>query len=145
MESDGSQEIKERTTGVEPRQGPGRFQWSAGGWFGGLFGGSSWMLLCPVLLASRAPNVALIWAGCGLTTIAVGVRLWSQRARLLPYPAIMGMFLAQWIASCVAVVSLVVLAPRSANPFEANTLLMFGCLLVFPLLMIQFTVMERSA
>ena len=130
---------------IEALKGPGRFQWSASSWFGALFGGSSWMLLCPALMISRAPIVALIWTLCGLTAVSVGLWLWTQRARISPYPALMGMLLAQCMAACVAVISLVVLAPRSGKPFEAHTLTMFVCLLTFPALMIQFTVMERRA
>ncbi len=33
--------------------GRGRFQWNAGGWFGGALGGSAWMFLAAVMLTAN--------------------------------------------------------------------------------------------
>jgi predicted membrane channel-forming protein YqfA (hemolysin III family) len=57
----------------------------------------------------------------------------------------MAMLLVHWIAACAAILGLLVLAPRSAQPFEANPWIALAGFLIFPQLMIQFTLMERSA
>ncbi len=128
-----------------PRIGPGFLQWSGGGWFGSLIGGSAWLFLGSILLASTSHTLAWTWVTCGVVMVTVGVWLWNRRDRLLPYPAFMTLLLAQCICSCIAILGLVVLAPRSEQPFEANTWGALGALFVFPVLMIQLTYLERSA
>lgn len=126
-------------------RGPGVLQWSSGGWYGSLIGGSAWMMLGSFLMASKSRSLAWTWATCGLISISVGVWLWSQRSRLRPYPAIMGLMLTLWLTSTVAIVSAVVLGPRATPPFEAPTGLSLFSLLIFPGLMLQFTLMERGS
>lgn len=129
----------------EPLIGPGRFQWSAGAWFGSLFGGTAWLFLGAATLAPRAQNLAMTWAACGLASIAIGLWLWSLRERLLPYPAHMRLLLTLWIGAAVAIVSMVRSTPSAMESLQMNRGLALGCLSVFPIVLIQFAILERTA
>lgn len=70
--------------------GPGRFQWEIGGWFGGVVGGSAWLVPVAVILAFNGQaTLALLPAGSCLLMLAVGTVLWQRRDRVRPFPALL--------------------------------------------------------
>ena len=71
--------------------GPRRFQWQIGGWFGGLLGGSAWLIPTSAILAFNGqPTIALVPFGCCLLMNFVGCVLWYRRDRVLPFSALIG-------------------------------------------------------
>ena len=140
-----NQSVEANNAPGKARLGPGTLQWSADVWFGALIGGSAWLLLGSMLFASNSWSLAWAWAACGVITISSGVWLWSQRDRVRPYPALMGLLLAQWIMSTIAVIAMVVLGPRALRPFEAPTGFALAALFWFPLMMIQCSFLERGS
>lgn len=88
-----------------PMTGAGQFQWNSGGWFGAQVGGTSWLLVGAVVMASRAPWFAAWWAICFLGANAVGFEMWRRRDRLRPYPAIQGLMAVCAVAGLLAVVA----------------------------------------
>ncbi|WDQ15580.1 hypothetical protein [Rhodopirellula sp. P2] len=74
--------------------GPRRFQWQVGGWFGGVAGGTAWML--PVaggLAFNGQPALALLPLGCGVLMGSVGCFLWYKRDRVRPFQALIGLLI----------------------------------------------------
>lgn len=69
---------------------PGQFQWQMGGWFGGLVGGSAWLIPTAAILAFNGQST-LAWVplGCCLIVSFVGCALWCLRDRVRPFPALM--------------------------------------------------------
>ena len=83
--------------------GPGRFQWNAGGWFGGAIGGSVVMLLIAgFLLRHGQTRLALIPAIAFASITVVATVYWCNRNRIYPFPAILGLF--SWIAITIPIV-----------------------------------------
>ncbi len=128
------------------RIGLGRFQWNGGGWFGSLFGMTAWLVLGSILALQQNPTLAAIWAACGLIPVSAGVWMWSQRDRLLPFPALRTLILMCWVSSTVAVISMLKLAPDFAAQYGAsNKWTLIAPFLMFPSILIQFTLLEHSA
>ncbi len=101
-----------------PLPASGCFQWNMGAWFGGQIGGTAWMLVGTVVLASHAPEVAAIW-GLGFVLVnALGIWLWGHRDRFRPYPALQVLMLVCGIQSVIALTTLHLLRPglRIAGP-----------------------------
>lgn len=69
------------------------FQWNAGGWFGGQFGCTAWLLPASALTAPRSPIVGLVGLGCFVAANALGVAIWRRRDRIAPYPAYQALLL----------------------------------------------------
>jgi hypothetical protein len=61
--------------------------WQAGAWFGSQLGGTAWLLLAALAIASRSPGSAAVLLACGVSANLVGCLLWTARARLDPYRA----------------------------------------------------------
>ena len=71
--------------------GPRRFQWNVGGWFGGVVGGSAWLIPTTAILAwNNQSRLALLPAGCWLLVNLIGCVLWYRRDRVRPFPALVG-------------------------------------------------------
>ena len=88
------------------RPGAGRFQWSAGGWFGSQLGGSLWLAITALVVRQEAPRVAAIASSAFLAANLVGTILWLGRSRLPPYPALQVLLLALGGAALVASLAL---------------------------------------
>lgn len=71
----------------EARSGAGTLRWDAGGWFGALFGGTSWMALAAL---ASAESTLVLTAGLSAFALAwaLGLWLWSRRARWSPFAAV---------------------------------------------------------
>ena len=73
-----------------PVNGPGKFQWNAGGWFGASLGSSAWMLVTSCfLVAHNQPLVATIAASGFLAIFFASLVLWRRRDRVHPFHALM--------------------------------------------------------
>jgi hypothetical protein len=62
--------------------------WQAGGWFGSQLGGTAWLFVGAMVIATESLSSAAVLAACGLAANVVGTLLWSQRTRLDPYRAL---------------------------------------------------------
>ncbi len=128
--------------------GRGRFQWNAGGWFGGALGGSAWMFLAAVMLtANDQVLVATVPAAAFLTVTIVAIVLWRRRSYLSPFAGLMAMMTV--MAVIIPAVWTYLEWQRPNNllslgswPNSSNGRL-FAYLLV-PLMMIWFAIMEYS-
>lgn len=127
------------------RVGPGRYQWNGGGWFGSVFGGTMWLILGSLTQIQQHSTLAVIWAMCGLIPISVCAWMWTQRDRLLPYPAIRNMILMLWAGATVALASMLKLSPELLVQYGGNKWVLIGCFLMFPMMLIQFALLERGA
>jgi hypothetical protein len=76
--------------------------WQAGGWFGSQLGGTAWLFIAALVIASRSPTSAAVLLGCGVAANLVGCLLWLQRARLDPYHALQGLVAASVLAGAAA-------------------------------------------
>jgi predicted membrane protein len=129
-----------------PRQGPGRFQWHTGAWFGTLLGSTLWLLLSAGLMAGQAPLLGGIVLGCFLVPNVVGVLLWRHRDRLPPYVAIqcvlglIGVFGFGALVAMQRAGQLLALDPRFASP-----VVYYGILPMVLCIMGWFWVVERAA
>ncbi len=128
------------------RIGPGRFQWNAGAWFGSMFGSTIWMLILAGYSAPPDPVVSMLVGGSYLICILTTIVFWLRRDRLLPYPSIQHQLA---IIGALAALSLWIVferldadALRGTNGGQSVSL---WVLVIFPLLMIQFHYLERSA
>ena len=70
--------------------GPRRFQWNAGAWFGSSLGSSAWMIVTSYfLIVHNQPRLALAPA-TGFSVILLGsILLWVRRDRVYPFTALM--------------------------------------------------------
>ena len=118
--------------------------WSAGAWFGTLFGVSAWLLIGSPIPAPASAPLGILWPVCGVSIVAAGSMLWARRRVLFPYVGLMILLLITWMATCVAIVGLMVLGPKSAVPFEVNPWQALSGLLMVPMLMLMFTLRERA-
>lgn len=131
----------------QPRLGPGRFQWNAGGWFGAQLGSTVWLLIAAATLLPKHAEAGVVALSCFLVPNIFGLMLYLNRSRIAPYPAI------QWQIVVVGVVSVVfvVYLNRSDLVREIDPRLGYGqwgfYLLpaLFAGLMAFFHVMERKA
>ncbi len=93
----------------QPVQGPGQFQWNRGGWFGGQFGGTAWLLPTGLVAFYQAPLLGIIWLSIFSIVNALGFWLWHRRDRIEPFRAIILLLLACTIGGLLALVSLDIL------------------------------------
>ncbi len=128
--------------------GRGRFQWNAGGWFGGALGGSAWMFLAAVMLtANDQVLVATVPAAAFLTVTIVAIVLWRLRSQLSPFAGLMAM---------MTVLAMVIPAVWTYLEWQSpNNLISIGrsssfsngrlfAYLLVPILMLWFALMEYS-
>lgn len=71
---------------IQPRRGPGKFQWNAGAWFGNVLAGTGWIIVTAgFLVVNLEFAVAAIPLGCCLITFLVACGLWQRREQLDPF------------------------------------------------------------
>lgn len=115
----------------------GPFCWSAGGWFGALFGSTIWLL---VLGCSLFPEDLLAGTVACLGFLASslwGVVLWRRRARLTPYSGFQAMMAGLLVLFAVVVLTTNARVPAIDLPYWA---------IAVPLpLMVVFWLRQRTA
>ena len=124
------------------------FIWNAGGWFGSLLGCSCWILIAGGFATTLDGGLALVNFACFAVLVAAGVVLWAQRQRRDAYPSIQ-IFLAVTFAVTLVVLlawdlsgNLPKIMPPQAVAWPRTV---YGLLLLFPLIMLQFWARERNA
>ena len=121
-----------------PRSG---LVWNAGGWFGAQFGYTLWLLIGAVYAAAhRATIAAGVLLGAFVIVNAVGVWLWSRRARGSYVRSSQGMMIVTGVAATLALAALdgagllTQLAP--AGPLAGRRA--YWLLLIFPIMLAVF-------
>jgi hypothetical protein len=124
-------------------RGPGRFQWNAGGWFGSQLGGTTWLFVGAMVLATRALDLAAIWLACFLGANLAGLWLWSRRDRIAPFAALELLLAVCGIAGLAALGGLELFRPELA--FQLTGMRHASAVLLgVPLLMAWFLVLEQG-
>ena len=121
----------------EPLRGGGHFQWNAGAWFGAQLGSTLWMALGSALLFARPDTHGLVPLACFAAANLSGTALWRARGRLAPYPAFQALLVVLGLAAVVALSSMTQGLEDAARYYRG--------LIVFPVLMLVFHFLERSA
>ena len=136
-------------TGTEPspRQGPGQFQWNAGGWFGSQLGSTVWMLIAAVLFLPKEPVAGIVALICFAVPNIFGLLLYRQRHRIAPYPALQGLLLLTGIFTTLFIVYLNLsgLAPAFDLRLSRDQGVVYLLPLLFVGLMLWFHWQERAA
>jgi hypothetical protein len=91
---------------TQSRQGPGRFQWNAGGWFGAQVGSTIWLLGAALTVLPTHVAAAVVAFLCFLLPNIIGLLLYLRRNRIAPYPALQGLILLVGIVSIILVLYL---------------------------------------
>lgn len=132
---------------MTPKQGPGQFQWSTGGWYGTQVGSTLWIFLLAATLFPKSTSAG-VWTGiCALAPNILGCILWMSRRKLAPYPAlqmligIIGLFALLAMLAADHWVGLATIEPGwRKSPVES-----WWVLCIFPAMMVWFALMERAA
>jgi hypothetical protein len=132
-------------TATKPIIGQGQFQWNAAGWFGSLLGSTGFLALGAAYFLGVSGTLSLIWLACWTLGLGVGIRLWGQRDRVAPYPALRTLMATLSMVVVIAIVSLLMLAPEATELVELSPTSAVVCLAIMPALMLQFARMERRA
>ena len=119
------------------------FHRNAGGWFGSQFGGTCW-LLTGLYEGVRSPIIAAVWLACFVASNLIGLWLWRQRAWLRPYVALQLLLATCGVAGIAAFASLQLSEPADLQSagWPRHPYLV---LLIVPVLMAWFAMLERSA
>lgn len=122
-----------------------RLTWSAGTWFGSLFGCTLWMLMLAGVVYEREPASSLVPLATYLAATGLGCLLWSRQDSLRTHTALQAQLA---ITGLLALLVLVFVDRR----FDLATLdgawgsrQAYAALLIFPLLMVMFWRRERAA
>ncbi len=129
------------TVEYQGKIGRGAFQWNRGGWFGGQFGSTAWMIVLGIVLLTQSRPagawVLLFAAGAN----AVGFALWNRRESVAPFPAIQ--ILMATCGLCAAAAWWCVSETGSAWQMEGE--LSAWVLLIYPGILAWFFLMEHAA
>jgi hypothetical protein len=79
-------------------------QWSTGGWFGSLFGGTLWMAVCALWIAREDPLLSAGLFGLFLLAVGIGVGFFNKRGSLAPLRAIQWNMLSLMTIGCTFIV-----------------------------------------
>ena len=129
-----------------PKDPLGAFQWSKGGWFGALLGGTCWLLIMAVLIAGEDPLTAGAIFLCYAVSILYGLWLWRRREELRPYPSIQRLIVVEGLCALGAVATVHRRDVMQVLPEHCQVPIwtMYGALLVFPALLAMFHLQERA-
>jgi hypothetical protein len=131
---------------MKAKQGNGRFQWNAGGWFGGQVGSTVWLFILAGETFQKSPHAAMWLTFCAAAPNVLGCLLWTRRDRLAPHPtlqfliagiglfSILALFIADYFHVLPIIDSRFMTSPRQG----------YWVMLIFPLLMAQFALMELA-
>jgi hypothetical protein len=123
---------------------PGFLHWNRGGWFGGLAGGTAWLLIGAIMLAPQAPALAAIWLAGFILINVVGILLWRQRALVRPHTAIQVLLFLCGVTGVLGWLTLNTLRPELVNTF-GGPVRGYWAFLIFPALMAWFAIMEYAS
>lgn len=129
------------------KRGRGSLQWNDGGWFGGQFGSTCWLLLGALLFVAAEPWLTLVWLGCFAAVNVVGCWLWVRRDRIAPLAAYQILLAAVGCAGLVAIAATDAAGqlPRIAYAVPGDEpRLAYLFLLVVPALMALMFLLDRS-
>ncbi len=137
------------STSKRPLEGPRRFQWNAGGWFGSSVGGSAWMIVAAAFLIFHdQPLLALVPTVGFAIILLASVLLWARRDRLYPFTAMMILLTLLAVAIpvvWVAVASYASPAALATMNWPVSIWPTVLAILIAPALMLWFMILERSA
>lgn len=123
------------------KAGTGAFQWNRGGWFGGQFGATAWMLVLGVLLLAQSRPVGAWVVLFGALPNALGFWLWTRRHSLAPFPALQTLIATCGLCAAAAWGSVSQADGGGATEFDFSA----WVLLLYPGLLVWFFAMERAA
>jgi hypothetical protein len=125
---------------VQAREGPGRFQWGAGSWFGTQIGATLWLVLLGLLMLGQGRTTGAVVLALALAVNGLGVFLWSRRATREPYPSIQ---LLLGSSGIVGLISVLLASPGSTAESGFQIVPSLPTLLVYPGLMLVVHIQER--
>ena len=132
-------------TETSPKVGAGRFQWNAGAWFGGLLGGTAYLLVGGVAFLSQHTFLSAIWLSCFAMALSIGVFVWTRRVTLAPYPAIQVLILVCGLSGAVAIIAALYMAPQLLAAVQLTPSGSLLLLLMFPAFMLWSHFLESTA
>ena len=126
---------------------PTSFAWNAGGWLGGQFGCTLWLLILGLVLLGKDPVSAVVClASFGVLNLW-GLFLWRRRERLRAYAGLQWFLLAASVI--IAVVTWVMhtrgVAEQPTRGALVSTYLPYWVIGAAPALMLLFFLMERMS
>jgi hypothetical protein len=125
---------------VQAREGPGRFQWGAGSWFGTQIGATLWIALLGLLMLGQGRAAGAVVLALALAVNGLGVLLWSRRATREPYPSIQLLLGSSGVAGLVSVL---LASPGATAEGGFQLAPSLPTLLVYPGLMLVVHLQER--
>ena len=129
---------------MQPYKGDGQFQWNTGGWFGSQIGSTAYLILLGTLLAIKEMMPGLVILFCGLIPNFVGYRMWSNRNRLAPYPAIQKLLLTIFLFTAMALGTAIYFEHVDNSQHLVGARMSLWILLIFPAIMLLFHYLEKS-
>ncbi len=132
---------------MESKRGEGQLQWNVGGWFGGQVGGTCWLLaLAVVVLAKGGVAVGLALLISFAAPNVVGLWLWRRRDRLAPFVAMQRLLAVMTVFSLAALATLHLSGAQGlAQPGESFSPWLYGLALIYPAVMFQLWMIDRSS
>lgn len=122
----------------------GAFGWSAGAWFGSVFGATFWLsLLGGWLLAVQHAGAWIALAGF-LALVGLGVGFWRARARRSAYRSIQIFLLAAWCVFLAVLGGIEASGGLPSDIGDSRSAWAFA-LLIPPALIALFALRERAA
>ena len=132
---------------MKAKQGNGRVQWKAGGWFGGQVGSTVWLFILAGETFQKSPPAAMWLTFCAVAPNVLGYMLWMNRGRLAPHPALQFLIAGIGLFSMLALLTADYfhVLPIIDSRFMTSPRQGYWVMLIFPLLMAQFALMERAS
>jgi magnesium-transporting ATPase (P-type) len=122
-----------------------RFQWNAGGWFGGLFGSTAYILIIGLFVLFDSPRNGIPIVLCGVIPNLIGFLFWKRKDQINPYLALQASTFGIFIFATLFFAFIVWgIDPKIASKYFAGVEKAWWILLLFPALMINFWNIERN-
>lgn len=118
------------------------FQWNRGGWLGGQFGCSAWILLAGLSLIPSDLISAFICVGSFAALNWVGASLWRQRDRISAYAGIQYFLLAVSIVYALVIMTIQVRLHGTIDSLGQSTTMSWWVIGMAPGMMALFALRE---
>lgn|GEM_PF-1892345 len=118
------------------------FQWNRGGWLGGQFGCSAWMLIAGISLIPSDLASALICVASFVALNWIGQSLWRQRDRISAYDGIQYFLLAVSIVYALVITTIQVRLEGTIDSFGQSTAMPWWVIGMAPAMMVMFGLRE---